>query len=94
MGNSCKKEFNNFEIKVPGKYIIMKKDSNGILLEQYAYISKENNGRYEYDYGYFQNHEGTCNSKEIRELTSEEIEKSDNCQKWYNLPQDFYQSPP
>lgn len=94
MGNCNTRNNKNFEIKVPGKYIIMKKDSTGNLKEQYAYISKENNGRYEYDYGYFQNHEGVCYRKDIRELTKEEIEKSENCEKWYNLPQEFYQSPP
>ena len=94
MGNTNRKNIKKGDIKVPGKYVIMKKDSKGNLIEQYAYIHNENNGRYKYDYGYFQNHEGSCNYKEIRELTKDEIDKSENGEKWYNLPQEFYQSGP
>ena len=65
------------EIQISKKYIIMKKDENGINREQIATIdnifySEEHPPSYEYSYGVLSFHEGNCFREQIRELTTDE----------------------
>ena len=80
------------EIVTPGDYVITRTDKQGIKIEQVVKIRfPENNGVYNFDYGYNGYHEGYCKKEEIRELTHEEKIKCSQG-KYYDLPQQFYQS--
>jgi hypothetical protein len=85
-------------IKYPGKYIIKKnKDNdNNIIIEQYVTIygihkDINDNVKYDYIYGHIGFHEGVAYIENIRELTKQEWEYSNNKQVW-KLPQQFYKS--
>ena len=84
------------EIEISKKYIIMKKDENGILREQIATIdnifySDEYPPSYEYSYGVLSFHEGNCFREQIRELTTQEKNLLQE-RRFFSLPQQFYQS--
>lgn len=85
------------EIKVPGKYIIVK-TIDGKVKEQIAtvcsrYKNKQHAYTYEYYYGIMGFHEGFCTKDKIRELTPEE-QNFHKQHKIFNLPQQFYHSVP
>lgn len=79
------------EIQISKKYIIMKKDENGILREQIATIDNifysDEYPSYEYSYGVLSFHEGNC----FRELTTHEKNLLQE-RRFFSLPQQFYQS--
>ena len=82
------KKINPQTIKLPGVYVIMRDGK-----EQYVSITHKQNGRYYYDYGLFNPHEGSCYINEIREFTEEE--KSHHKQgNVFSLPNEFYHSAP
>lgn len=84
------------EITIDKRYII-EKIINGEVKRQYAYIDEkyEYEGKiyYEYTYGHFGFHEGSCEFENIKELTEEQKVYSEVGQFW-KLPQQFYQSFP
>jgi len=72
------------------KYYIIMKDGK----EQHAQIDGElidenSNTNYSYTYGIFGFHEGNCLENQIRELTEKE-----KTSRYWELPQQFYQSFP
>ena len=65
------------EIQISKKYIIMKKDENGINREQIATIdnifySEEHPPSYEYSYGVLSFHEGNCLENKLENLATNE----------------------
>jgi hypothetical protein len=82
---------------IVNNYYIIEKMIDGKIKRQYAKIDSivNYNGQilYEYYYGYYNYHEGSCNISNIKELTPEEQIYADNNHFW-NLPQQFYQSAP
>jgi hypothetical protein len=84
-------------IKINDYYVIFK-GQEGTQPEQYVqidkcYILEDGNKLYGYNYGYFGFHEGYCTIDKIRNLNKTEIE-SKNSNKFWKLPQQFYQSFP
>tara|TARA_Y100000389_G_C17037953_1_gene306702 strand:+ start:153 stop:467 length:315 start_codon:yes stop_codon:yes gene_type:complete len=75
-------------IEIPGIYVIMKEGK-----EQYVSIKCDNYGVYNYEYGLFNHHEGSCYINEIRELTEEEKQLHKNGDV-FRLPNEFYHSAP
>ena len=94
---SSSTEVTHDTIKIKYGYIICK-EQDGIKKEQYVqidkyYILEDGSKLYEYNYGYFGFHEGCCTIDKIRNLTDKETE-SKNSNKFWELPQQFYQSFP
>lgn len=84
------------QIIIGNKYIITK-IKDGVRLEQHVNIDKKTTGGdgsiiYGFYYGVFGYHEGFTPIGNIRCMTDEEQANSDTG-KYYNLPQQFYQSP-
>ena len=87
------------KIKIGNKYISRKEDKDGRIKEQVVTVDSigeydNNQGVYaSYYYGVYGFHEGFCRLDQLREMTEEEKEHSVNNRYW-NLPQQFYQSSP
>ena len=81
----------NYKDIIIGNHYIITKNINGEIKEQFARIdSKYENGQCEYSYGYIRTQDGICNIANIRELTDDEVSKSE---KYWDLPHQFYHSP-
>ena len=80
------------QININDKCIIIK-CFNGRIKEQYVTIDGIFGNRYSYNYGYYEYHEGICRLHEIREPSDEEKELI-NKNRFFSLPQQFYQSMP
>ena len=84
------------KITIDKRYII-EKIINGEVKRQYAYVDDEYEYQakmfYDYTYGTFGFHEGCCELKNIKELTQEQ-KISAYAGRYWELPQEFYQSFP
>ena len=82
----------DIKVKV-GEHYIIRKLINSVYKEQIvkmdAIYKYNNKYLFNYHYGIFGYHEGTCTIKNILELTPEQEKK-----KYWELPQQFYQSVP
>ena len=82
-------KYNKMNIEIDKYYIIMKGEKEQHALIDDIYIDENNNKSYSYSYGIMGFHEGNCVENQIRELTEKE-----KTLKFWELPQQFYQSFP
>ena len=85
------------QIQIPGYYIAVRETEKGKKIQQHVKIdgiTKGHNGDtlYRGYYGIYGYHELFCKLEEIRGMTQEEQEFH-NSNQYYNLPQQFFQSP-